>query len=162
MRSIDVVADANVALKWFHAEGEEEVEPVHEVLRRYRAHEIALYVLDLTIYEVGNALLRGQSRTPADRVALVLGSLREICPTIAPDEEDLQLACALASEHELTLYDATYAAVAARRNATLVTHDRRLLDSGLGQRPNELIAAWEEEEEEEEEKKKKSTGAKDA
>jgi predicted nucleic acid-binding protein len=151
MRSIDVVADANVALKWFHAEGEEEVEPAHGVLRRYRAHEIALYVLDLTAYEVGNALLRGRSHTHADRVATVLDSLRDICPAITPDHEDLQLACTLASEHELTLYDAAYAAVARRRDATLVTLDGRLLDSGLGQRPNELIAAWEEEEEEEEE-----------
>jgi predicted nucleic acid-binding protein len=146
MRSIDVVVDANVALKWFHTEGEEEVEPAHEVLRHYRAREIALYVLDLTAYEVGNALLRGQSRTPADRVATVLGSLKEICPAIAPDEEDLQLACTLASEHELTLYDAAYAAVARHRDATLLTLDGRLLDSGCGQRPSELIAVWEEEE----------------
>jgi predicted nucleic acid-binding protein len=151
MRSIDIVADANVALKWFHAKGEEEVEPVHEILGRYRAHEIALYVLDLTTYEVGNALLRGHSHTPADRVAIVLDSLREICPAITPGHEDMQLACTLASEHELTLYDATYAAVARRRGATLVTLDGRLLDSGLGVRPSELIAAWEEEEEEEEE-----------
>jgi predicted nucleic acid-binding protein len=146
MQSIDIVADANVALKWFHAEGEEEVEPAREVLRRYRAHEIAVHVLDLTTYEVGNALLRGQSRTPADRVAIVLGSLGEICPAITPGEEDLQLACTLASEHELTLYDAAYAAVARRRDATLVTLDVRLLDNGLGQRPSELIAAWKEEE----------------
>jgi predicted nucleic acid-binding protein len=145
MRSIDVVVDANVALQWFHARGEEEVEPAHEILDRYRAREIALYVLDLTTYEAGNALLRGQSRTPADRVATVLGSLKEICPAIAPDGEDLQLACTLASEHRLTLYDATYAAVARRRDATLLTLDGRLLDSGLGQRPSELIAAWEEE-----------------
>lgn len=146
MRSIDVVVDANVALKWFHTEGEEEVEPTHEVLRHYRSHEIALYVLDLTTYEVGDALLRGQSHTPANRVAIVLGSLKEICPAIAPDDEDMQLACTLASEHELTLYDAAYAAVARRRDATLITLDGRLLDSGFGQRPSELVAVWKEEE----------------
>jgi predicted nucleic acid-binding protein len=146
MRSIDVVADANVALKWFHAKGEEEAVPAREVLRRYRDQQIALHVLDLATYEVGNALLRGHSHTPADRVAIVLDSLREICPAITPGHEDMQLACTLASEHELTLYDAAYAAVARRRGATLVTLDGRLLDSGLGLRPHELIAAWEEEE----------------
>jgi hypothetical protein len=31
-RAIDVVSDANVALKWFHAEGEEEVEPARALL----------------------------------------------------------------------------------------------------------------------------------
>jgi predicted nucleic acid-binding protein len=150
MQSIDVVVDANVALKWFHAKGEEEAVPAREVLRRYRDQQIALHVLDLTTYEVGNALLRGHSHTPADRVAIVLDSLGEICPAITPGHEDMQLACTLASEHELTLYDAAYAAVARRRGATLVTLDGRLLDRGLGQRPSELIAAWEEEEEEEE------------
>ena len=35
MPTIDVVSDASVALKWFHAEGEEEVEASRALLERY-------------------------------------------------------------------------------------------------------------------------------
>jgi predicted nucleic acid-binding protein len=100
-----------------------------------------VYVLDLTPYELGNALLRGRPRLGEERTAVVLEALAEICPAIAPSARDLGHACGLAARHELTLYDATYAAVAQRRDAQLVTLDERLLDSGLGRRPAELLAA---------------------
>ncbi|MBA2460552.1 MAG: hypothetical protein H0V45_02080, partial [Actinobacteria bacterium] len=74
-RAIDVVSDANVALKWFHAEGEEEVEAARALLRGQRERTIALRVLDLTRYEVGNALLRGQLGVAAERVSEVLEAL---------------------------------------------------------------------------------------
>ncbi len=138
--AIDVVSDANVALKWFHAEGEEEVAPARALLAGHRNRTVALSILDLTPYEVGNALLRGRLAIRADRVAVVLAALREICPAIAPTAEDLAEAAALAEQHELTLYDAAYAAVSRRRGAQLVTLDRELLRAGLGRRPSELLA----------------------
>jgi predicted nucleic acid-binding protein len=64
-RAIDVVADASVALKWFHAEGEEEVEPARALLAGQRERTAALRMLDLTPYEVGNALLRGRPAVAA-------------------------------------------------------------------------------------------------
>lgn len=138
--AIDVVSDANVALKWFHAEGEEEVEPARALLAGQRGRTVALRVLDLTPYEIGNALLRGRLGVPAGRVATVLDALSEICPTIAPTNEDFSEAAALAEEHQLTLYDAAYAAVARRRGAQLVTLDRKLLRARLGRRPSDLAA----------------------
>ncbi|MDP8970888.1 MAG: type II toxin-antitoxin system VapC family toxin [Actinomycetota bacterium] len=140
MPAIDVVSDANVALKWFHAQGEEEVEPARALLAGQRERTVALRVLDLTPYEVGNALLRGRSGIGAERVAAVLDALGEICPKITPSSEDLGEAAALAEEHDLTLYDAAYAAVARRRNAHLVTLDGELLRAGLGCRPSDLVA----------------------
>jgi predicted nucleic acid-binding protein len=137
---IDVVSDANVALKWFHEHGEEDVEPARELLARHRAREVMVHVLDLTFYEVGNALLRGRAQATAAQTATVLAALREICPVLAPDDEDLGLAAELAAGHDLTLCDATYAAVARRRAAPLVTLDRDLLAAGLGTRPTDLVA----------------------
>ena len=49
-------------------------------------------------------------------------------------------AAKLAELHDLTLYDAAYAAVARASGAELVTLDRALLQSGLGRRPSEVIA----------------------
>lgn len=139
--AIDVVSDANVALKWFHAEGEEEVEPARALLDGQRQRTVSLSVLDLTSYELGNALLRGRAGAGAgaEQVAVVLEALAAICPAISPDSDDLRAAAALAEQHDLTLYDAAYAAVARRRGAHLATLDGELLQAGLGRRPSELI-----------------------
>ena len=140
MPTIDVVSDASVALKWFHAEGEAEVEPARAILAAHRARAVLVAVLDLTVYEVGNALLRGHFKATAAQVATVLEALTEVCPAIAPTADDLREAAALAEQHELTLYDAAYAAVARRRGAQLATLDGELLRAGLGRRPSELVS----------------------
>ncbi len=68
MPLIDVVSDASVVLKWFHEEGEEEAGPSLALLERHRDRQVSLVVLDLTAYEIGDALLRGRLRLPADHV----------------------------------------------------------------------------------------------
>lgn len=137
--AIDVVSDANVALTWFHSDREQEVEAARRLLDGQRERTMALHVLDLTAYEVGNALLRGRAALPADRVAEVLGALSVVSSSIAPTVEDLSEAARLAEEHDLTLYDAAYAAVARRGGALLATLDRKLLRAGLGRRPSEIV-----------------------
>ncbi len=59
--------------------------------------------------------------------------------TRASSSSDLARAAQLAVEHDLTLYDAAYAAVAQRRGAALATLDGKLLACGLGSRPSELV-----------------------
>lgn len=135
---IDVVSDANVVLKWFREEGEEVVD-ARALLSAHRDREIAAHVLDLTFYELGNALIRGAAATSGRHAATVLEALRELCPVIEPTVEDLHLAAHLADEHALTLYDGAYAAVAQRRGAHLATLDGELLKAGLGRRPSELV-----------------------
>ena len=78
----DILCDASVVLKWFHSEGEEEVEASRALLDLHRSHAMALSVLDLTAYEVGNALLRGIG-VGADKVSAVLDALDVICPRLA-------------------------------------------------------------------------------
>jgi len=142
MPATDVVNDASVALKWFHSEGEEEVEASRALLDLYQRRTIALYVLDLTPYEIGNALLRGRLRVDADKVSTVLEALVEICPQIAPAAEEFRAAASIAEDHSLTLYDAAYAAVARSRGAELASLDRALLRSGLGRRPSAIVAEF--------------------
>ncbi len=140
MSTIDVVADANVVLKWFHASGEEEVDASRALLDAHRARSASVMVLDLTAYEVGNALLRGRAQLAPARVDTVLGALRDICPSVHLDADDWRCATALASDHELTVYDAAYAAVARNRGAVLATLDHALLAAGLGERPRDVAA----------------------
>ena len=84
--AIDVVSDANVALKWFHAEGEEEVEPARALLAGQRERTVSMHVLDLTAYELGNALLRGPLGVDAWRVAEVLEGAGRDLPGDRPHE----------------------------------------------------------------------------
>lgn len=140
MPSTDVVSDANVALKWFHDKGEQDVEAARGLLEHHRSHRVLLHVLDLTYYEIGNALMRGRALATAEQTSTVLNALRQICPKISPDDDDLALATELVAEHGLTLYDAAYAAVAHRRGAQLVTLDKQLLDHDLGVTPDQLLA----------------------
>lgn len=110
-----VVADASVALKWLHAEGEEAVESARAVLEAFKDRRIELVILDLTIYEIGNALLRSAG-AGAEETANVLDALREICePTMVTGAERAR-AARLATDHGLTFYDSAYAAVAEARH----------------------------------------------
>jgi predicted nucleic acid-binding protein len=140
MPAIDVVSDASVALKWFHEQGEQEVGPARALLAAQQTRALALVVLDLTAYEIGNALLRGRAKARPEQVAVVLEALAEICPAVRPDLADIALAVELAERHDLTLYDAAYAAVAKARGATLVTLDQALTRARLGMRPGALVA----------------------
>jgi predicted nucleic acid-binding protein len=140
MPAIDVVCDASVVLKWFHAEGEEEVGESRTLLDLHRARAVALYVLDLTAYEAGNALIRGMG-VPALQSRVVLEALDVICPRLAATQPELAEALALAERYNLTVYDAAYAAVAQSRNALLATLDRSILAAGLGSRPSEIVGA---------------------
>jgi len=136
----DVLVDANVVLKWFHEEGEEEVEAARALLDGHRDRTIAVQMLDLTPYEVGNALIRGRAGLSGEQVAIVLRASREICAAVMPSADDLAHAAQLAVDHDLTLYDAAYAAVAQRRGAALATLDGKLLARGLGARPGDVLA----------------------
>jgi predicted nucleic acid-binding protein len=135
----DVLCDASVVLKWFHSEGEEEVEASRALLDLHRSHGMALSVLDLTAYEVGNALLRGVG-VGAERASAVLDALDVICPRLALTPTELSDAAHLAEGHRLTMYDAAYAAAAKARHTELATLDRALLQAGLGRRPSEILA----------------------
>ena len=137
---IDVVCDASVALKWFHAEGEEGADEARELLDYYRRRAISLSILDLTPYEIGNALLRGRTGLGAAGVATVLDALLDLCPRLTLSRAELTATARLAEEHGLTLYDAAYAAAARTRGARLATYDKDLLRAGLGERPRDVIA----------------------
>lgn len=137
---IDVVVDASIAIGWFRDADEIDVAASRELLECHRDRLVGLFALDLSIYEVGNALLRGRARALPSDAATVMTAIRTICRIVAPDERDFVLAAELAHSHNLTLYDAAYGAVARHRSALLATLDRELLRAGLGQRPADIVS----------------------
>ena len=134
-----VVADASVVLKWFHAAGEEAVEPARAILEAFARRQIDLVILDLTIYQIGNVLLRGAGARP-QATATVLDALTEICQSVTLSGPERATAARLASEHDLTFQDAAYAAVAQERRGRLVTLTQELLEAKLGVRPEDAFA----------------------
>jgi predicted nucleic acid-binding protein len=121
------IVDASVALKWFLPVDRE---PDGE-LARSAIGKLAMRTTALAVYEVGNILIRHSGWT-ADRVAAALQLMLEICGDpieLAP--EDHHPAAQLAIEHELTFYDASYAAIASRTKRRLLSADGDLLTPGL-------------------------------
>ena len=127
------IIDTSVVLKWFHADGEAEVDEARAVLAGHRDEVLTAHLVDLTTYELGNILLRSL-RWSASDTADQLEDLVVICgPPLVPAPAWHRDAAALAERHRLTYYDATFAAAARAVDATLVSADKQLLAAGLAE-----------------------------
>ena len=89
--------------------------------------------------ELGNIILRGRLQATGEQTAAILDLLAGMCAVITPSAEEVRHAAGLADDHRLTLYDATYAAVAHLRGAELATLEKALLTASLGRRPSEIV-----------------------
>jgi predicted nucleic acid-binding protein len=99
-----------------------------------------LAALDLTLYEIGNAVgVKQGDATEASRiVSLLLRCCRD--RLLAIDGELLESALRVAAEHGLTAYDAAYVAAAKRNGWTLVSTDiADLVSNGLAVTPDAAV-----------------------
>lgn len=128
-----IVVDTTVVLKWFHTDGESEVIEAHALLAAHRDEALTAHILDLSLYELGNVLLRAL-RWSAEDTSNQLDDLLVICgPPLAPAPQWRRDAAALAEKHGLTFYDAMFAAAARAMRAPLVSADKQLLSCGLAE-----------------------------
>lgn len=117
------LVDASVALKWFLPLDRE---PDGDLARTAIGH-LAMRTTSLAFYEVGNILIR-HSSLHAVQIGAALGLLEDICgEPIELTSADRHAAAALAHEHKLMFYDASYAAIARRTGRRLLSADRDLL-----------------------------------
>jgi predicted nucleic acid-binding protein len=121
------VVDASVALKWFLPVDRE---PDAEIARA-AIGRLPMRTTALAVHEIGNILTR-HSGWNADRIAAALGLLLEVCgePLDLAADDHLP-ATRLALEHDLSFYDASYAAIARRVGRLLLSADGDLLAPGL-------------------------------
>jgi predicted nucleic acid-binding protein len=97
----------------------------------------SLGVLDLTLYEIGNAVgvKRGDPRAATMILRLVDASCRD--RILSVDQGLVGSALELAADHGLTAYDAAYVAAARRHGWQLVSTDiRDLVSKGLAVTPD--------------------------
>ena len=130
---IDVLLDTSVIVKWYHEVAEPEVPQARAVLHAHQRAEISVLVLDLTLYEYGNVLLKSL-RKPADQVAVWVEDLIQLCGSpISLQPAWRRDAAELGGAHGLTYYDAAYAAAARGLRIPFITADKLLLASGLAE-----------------------------
>lgn len=135
-----LLVDTSVLIKWFHHEGETEVEEAQAIRDANQRGDVDARLIDLALYEMGNVLLR-VLRWAASDVADQLDDVVAICGTpLAMDPEWLHDAASLGTTHQLTFYDAAWAAAARGLGVPLVSADTRLLTARLAESPAALAA----------------------
>ncbi len=134
-----LLIDTSVLIKWFHRAGETELNEARALRAAHLSGELDAHIVDLAVYEVGNVLVRSLN-WPADDVADQLDDLLAICGTpLVPIPPWLRNASALATEHNLSFYDAAWAAAARGLGVPLVSADAKLIDAGLAESPTQIV-----------------------
>jgi predicted nucleic acid-binding protein len=130
-----LLVDTSVLIKWFHGSGEGQLAEARAIRDAHQRGELEARMIDLAIYEVGNVLLR-RLRWAASDIADQLADLVAICgaPLVtAPGW--LRDAAVLGEAHQLTYYDAAWAASARGLGIPLVSADDKLIGAGLAESP---------------------------
>ena len=120
------VVDASVVLKWFLQE--DDSPKALDLYAKALGDEVELAAPDILLYEVANILVRKRkaSRGQAENaVRLVLDSGLNVSE---PDHDPLSDSIRIAAAAGLTVYDASYVALAAQMSGTLITADLRLAE----------------------------------
>lgn len=133
-----LLLDTSVLIKWFHSDGESELEQARALRSAHVTGELDAHMLDLASYEVGNVLTRALRWTATD-VADQLDDLHAILgPPLVMTPIWLRRAATLAHIHTLSFYDASWAATAVELGIPLISADRGLLAAGLAESPSEI------------------------
>jgi predicted nucleic acid-binding protein len=139
-----LVIDASVAAKWaLPARAEPLSEEAFDLLSRYTNGEIQLVVPDLFWAELANVFWKA-ARLKRVTASAAKGALQAIVeynfPTIA-SRETLELAFALATAFDRSVYDSLYVAVAISTKSQLVTADEKLANAMAARFPVKWLGA---------------------
>jgi predicted nucleic acid-binding protein len=124
---MSIVIDASIALSWcFEDAASPQTDAIAERIIESGAVVPALFHL-----EIANVLLMAERRGRITRASLIqkldlISQLRLETDSVAVAGH-IQHILSLAREHGLTIYDATYLDIAARRGLPLATRDKALL-----------------------------------
>lgn len=134
-----LLIDTSVLIKWFHSAGEPELNEARTLRAAHLSGDLDAHIVDLAVYEVGNVLVRSLN-WPPDDVADQIDDLLAICGTpLVPTPQWLRDASTLATEHNLSFYDAAWAATARGLDVPLVSADAKLIDAHLAESPTQIV-----------------------
>lgn len=120
-----MIIDTSVTVKWFYEEAE-----TAKALRLFEGimgHTIRAVVPDLLFYEFAN-VLKTKGRADRTKTESALATLHELPWTvIAPDQHFISHALQVAEQYGISVYDASYVALAFEWDVPLITADERLV-----------------------------------
>jgi len=124
----EAVLDASIVLKWFHSEGEKNVEAARRLRKRFEAGELRVLAPPLLWLEVLNVAAR-RWRWTEDQLERLATSLPELGFELFEPELS---GVARWAAHGLTAYDAAYVAVAEDVGVELITDDAEIVGVASG------------------------------
>ncbi|MDD5622256.1 MAG: type II toxin-antitoxin system VapC family toxin [Actinomycetota bacterium] len=126
---MEIVLDASIAVKWFSAKSEDNVEIALEIQRQKILDKLEIMVPDLFFLEITNAFLT-RSKFSIDDILMIEESLHKMnLKVIYPDHTILNSAIRIAHTCGLTMYDSFYVAIAKFCEVPLLTGDKKILDN---------------------------------
>jgi predicted nucleic acid-binding protein len=132
--------DASVVVKWCAPTGEPRAAEAGFLLEAHLEGRITAAVLDLTFYEVGNALTaKGFTGPDLEELLGLLWVWELEWIRVAGDQS--ATTSSLVEGYELSFYDASYLAAAGSEGLPLVTDDRALLLAAQGEEVGIDLAA---------------------
>lgn len=137
---IHLLVDTSVLIKWFHAEGEADLPEARALRSAHASGNLEAHILDLALYEVGNVLVRALRWQPTDVADQLDDLLTILGPPLVVSSGWLRRAAALAHQHNLSFYDASWAAASRELKVPLVSADRELQRAGLAESPAQTCA----------------------
>jgi predicted nucleic acid-binding protein len=139
-----VVVDASVAAKWvLPAEGETLTEEAAGWLHRYAQGEVRFLVPDLFWAETANLLWKAvqHGRCSKEFANSALAELVDRRLRTVSSVPLLNLAFHIATDHQRTVYDSLYVALAVLANGQLITADERLANALAAHFPIKWLGA---------------------
>jgi len=123
--------DASVMARWF-IPGEEYEEEALKIRNDYAQGKIQLYAPTLITYEVLNSIWKAVTRKlmKISQAKTYCQTISKIMPTtIKFESKDLEKVMEIAVKENITIYDAAYIITAIKTKSTLITADKKLLET---------------------------------
>jgi predicted nucleic acid-binding protein len=130
------VIDAGVAVKWFISEEDSAI--AHQLLTRYLQGMDTAIAPDLLVSECGNVFWRRcrQGDLTPEEANESLADLLTLNIPLVSASSLAQTSLQLALQHQRTMYDSLYLALAQERDCPLMTADERFFNAVGSQFPN--------------------------
>jgi len=120
-----VVLDTSVVIKWFR-QGEILAKQAVALREAYLAGQITISIPSLLLYELAN-VLRYKNDLSTNQIQQAVQSLFEMdLQIVLPTSSVMRQSVEIARTYDLTIYDATFVALAQTLSASFVTADERL------------------------------------
>ena len=119
-----VVLDTSLVIKWFSEE--EYTEQALKIRSRHVDNRISVFVPDLLVYELSNAL-RYNPDYDVDDVKKAVSTVFDMeFEIVTPSESLIESSVEIAHENDLTVYDSTYLALSKALRTEVITADDEL------------------------------------